>query len=137
MGLVLDSGVLITAEREAKPVSELLATLGRVYGETEIVLSAITVIELQHGVHRARTAEQLRNRQEYLDTVFAAIPVEPFTAAIAYVAARVDAEARQLGRTIPFADLLIGTTALHFGYALGTRNLRHFQMIPSLTVIQL
>lgn len=38
---------------------------------------------------------------------------------------------------IPFADLLIGTTALYFGYALGTRNLRHFRMIPGLKVISL
>ena len=33
--------------------------------------------------------------------------------------------------------LLIGATALHFGYAVGTRNLRHFHMIPNLAVIQL
>jgi predicted nucleic acid-binding protein len=33
--------------------------------------------------------------------------------------------------------LLIGATALHFAYAVGTRNLRHFQMVPNLAVIQL
>ena len=137
MGLVLDSGVLIAAERDAKPVSELLATLEQEHGETEIVLSSIAVIELEHGLHRAQTAEQARKRREYLDAVFAAIPVEPFTREMAQLAAKIDAEARKLGRTIPFADLLIGVTALHFGYAVGTRNLRHFQMIPSLAVIQI
>jgi predicted nucleic acid-binding protein len=55
---------------------------------------------------------------------------------MAQLAAKIDAEARQLGSTIPFADLLIGVTALHFGYAVGTRNLRHFQMIPNLAVVQ-
>ncbi len=54
MGLVLDSGMLIAAERVAKPVSELLLTLEHEYGETEIVLSSITVIELEHGLHRAQ-----------------------------------------------------------------------------------
>src|SRR5580658_5767045 len=136
MGLALDSGVLIAAERGAKPVSELLAALEHEQGETEIVLSSITVIELEHGLHRAQTAEQARKRRECLDTVFAAIPVEPVTVVMAQRAAKIDAEARRLGRTIPFADLLIGTTALHFGYAVGTRNLRHFQMIPNLAVIQ-
>src|SRR6266567_3650655 len=130
MGLVLDSGVLIAGERDAKPVSELLTTLEQEHGETEIVLSSITVIELEHGLHRANTAELARKRREYLDTVFAAIPVEPFTRGMAQFAAKIDADARQLGRTIPFADLLIGATALHFGYAVGTRNLRHFRMIP-------
>jgi tRNA(fMet)-specific endonuclease VapC len=137
MGLVLDSGVLIAAERDARPVSELLATLEREHGETEIVLSSITVIELEHGLHRAQTAEQARKRREYLDTVFAAVPVEPFTGAMAQLAAKIDAEARRTGQTIPFADLLIGTTALHFEYAVGTQNLRHFQMIPNLAVVQL
>jgi len=137
MGLVLDSGVLIVAEREAKPVSSLLATLEQEHGETEIVLSSITVIELEHGQHRAQTAEQARNRRNYLDTVFAAILVEPFTGEMAQIAARVDAEARKTGCVIPFADLLIGATAPRFGYAVGTRNLRHFQMIPNLAVLQL
>lgn len=137
MGLVLDSGVLIAAERDAKPVSQLLTILEHEHREIEIVLSSITVIELEHGLHRAQTAEQARNRREYLDTVFAAIPVEPFTREMAQLAARVDAEARKIGCTIPFSDLLIGATALHFGYAVGTRNLRHFKLIPNLPVTQL
>jgi tRNA(fMet)-specific endonuclease VapC len=137
MGLVLDSGVLIAAERDAKPVSELLATLEREHGETEIVLSSITVIELEHGLHRANTAELARRRREYLDTVFAAVPVEPFTKEMAQIAAKIDTEGKQTGRVVPFPDLLIGTTALHFGYGVGTRNLRHFRLIPGLNVIEL
>ena len=133
---MLDSGVLIAAERDARPVSELLTALEHQHGEAEIVLSSITVIELEHGLHRARTAEQARKRREYLDTVFAAIPVEPFTRAMAQLAAKIDAEAWRAGRTIPFADLLIGATALHFGYAVGAGNLRHFQMVPDVTVMQ-
>jgi tRNA(fMet)-specific endonuclease VapC len=137
MGLVLDSGVLIAAERGAKPVSDLLAGLARDHAETEIVLSSITVIELEHGFHRAGIPELARRRRDYLDAVFAGIPIEPFTKDTAQTAAKIDAEAKQTGRIIRFADLLIGVTALHLGYALGTSNLRHFQMIPNLTVIQL
>ena len=36
------------------------------------------------------------------------------------------------GLVIPFADLLIGGTALYFGYGPVTRNERHFRMIPNL-----
>ncbi|MCP5110277.1 MAG: type II toxin-antitoxin system VapC family toxin [bacterium] len=32
---------------------------------------------------------------------------------------------------------MIGATALQFGYAVGTSNIRHFQMIPGLEVKQL
>jgi len=94
MGLVLDSGVLIAAERDAKPVSAMLIDLGQKHGETEIVLSAITVVELEHGLHRAQTAGQAQQRRAYLDTVFAAIPVESFTSEMARIAAKVDAETR-------------------------------------------
>ena len=137
MGLVLDSGVLIAAERAARPVSELLTTLAEEFGETEIVLSSISVVELEHGLHRASTTELAQKRRDYLDTVFAAIPVEPFTREMAQAAAKIDADARKTGIVIPFADLLIGITALHFGYALGTLNPRHFQMIPGLIIIPL
>lgn len=135
MGLDLDSSVLIVAEREAKPVSSLLAGLQRQHGENEIVLCSITVVELEHGPHRAQTAEQAQKRRDYLDEVFAAIPVESFSREMAQMAAKVDAGARRVGKVIPFADLLIGATALHHGYAVGTRNIRHFRMIPDLTIL--
>ena len=41
----------------------------------------------------------------------------------------------QQGITIPFDDLLIGACALERGYAIATRNQRHFQMIPGLKII--
>jgi predicted nucleic acid-binding protein len=41
------------------------------------------------------------------------------------------------GVSIAFEDLLIGTTALHLRYAVVTINVRHFQVIPGLTVVQL
>jgi predicted nucleic acid-binding protein len=55
MGLVLDSGVVIDAERNATSVSSLLAAFALGHGEAEMVLSAISVIELEHGYWRATT----------------------------------------------------------------------------------
>ena len=135
MGLVLDSSVVIAAERQAKPVSDLLSALKDAHGEHEILLSAITVLELEHGLHRAKSAEVRDRRRAYLDTVFAAIPVQPFTKEIAQLAGKIDAEARADGRAIPFPDLLIGTTAPHAGYKIVTANTRHFQMVPGLVVL--
>lgn len=57
MGLVLDSSVLIAAEREKRPVSQLLASLSADLSETEFLLSSISVMELEHGWHRAIAAE--------------------------------------------------------------------------------
>lgn len=53
---------------------------------------------------------------------------------MARLAAKIDAAARKSGNTIGFGDLQIGETALRFGFAVGTSNLRHFAMIPDLAV---
>lgn len=126
MGLVLDSSIVVQAERTKLPVSALLELLHEQHGSAQIVLSSISVVELEHGIFRAQTAQQAINRSRYLETVFLAIPVEPFTREIGSTAARIDAEARSSGHVISFADLLIGATALHFGFGLVTRNERHF-----------
>ena len=79
MGLVLDSSVLIAAERDKRPVSQLLRSLFAEYAETEFLLWSISVMELEHGWHRANTPEAAAKRRSYLDEVLSIIPVEPFT----------------------------------------------------------
>jgi predicted nucleic acid-binding protein len=54
----------------------------------------------------------------------------------ALLAGKIDREQQRRGVTIPFADLLIGATALEVGYPLLTLNARHFHMIPGLSVVQ-
>ena len=61
-------------------VNELLASLESEHSEAEFLLSSITLMELEHGWHRARTPEIASRRRGYLDEVFAIFPVEPFTA---------------------------------------------------------
>jgi len=63
--------------------------------------------------------------------------VHPVTVEIAELAGRIEGEQASHGVSIAFEDLLIGTTALHLGYAVVTINVRHFQVIPGLTVLQL
>jgi predicted nucleic acid-binding protein len=61
----------------------------------------------------------------------------PYGKTSALLAGKIDGEQRAKGVSIPSADLLIGATALEYGYALATTNLRHFQMIPGLQIVQL
>jgi predicted nucleic acid-binding protein len=61
----------------------------------------------------------------------------PDTRETALLAGKVDGEQQSRGVTVPFGDLLIGATALEVGYSLLTVNVRHFRMIPNLTVVQL
>jgi tRNA(fMet)-specific endonuclease VapC len=63
--------------------------------------------------------------------------VHPVTTEIAELAGRIEGEQATRGVSITFEDLLIGTTALPLDYAVVTINVRHFQVIPGLTVVQL
>jgi predicted nucleic acid-binding protein len=49
MGLILDSSVLIAAEREGRSVLETLEKFKSLYGEIQIGLSVVTIAELKHG----------------------------------------------------------------------------------------
>ena len=115
----------------------MLAGIRAVVGPEPIAFSTVSVIELEHGIWRAKDAAQAERRRKFFDDLFAAVPSYPLTFEIARRAARVDGEARRLGVTIPFQDLVIGVTALEFDYAVLTYNVRHFQMIPRLIVKQL
>jgi hypothetical protein len=74
---VLDSSVLVTAERQQLPVSALLDTLQKRHNVTEIVLSVVSMAELEHGIYCAQSPKPAVKRRSYLDTIFSAIPAGP------------------------------------------------------------
>ncbi len=58
------------------------------------------------------------------------------TVPIAIRSGQIDGQCQARGVSIPLADLLIGISVSELGYAVGTANIRHFQFIPGLYVIQ-
>lgn len=134
LGIILDSSVVIEAERARLDAAGLLRHVAGEAGETEAALCAVTVAELAHGVHRADTVERRQARRAFLDDLKAALPVYPITADTGEVAGRLNAGLSSKGIVVPFDDLLIGACALERGYAVATRNVRHFGRIPGLPV---
>jgi len=65
------------------------------------------------------------------------MPVYPVTVPVALRTGQLDGENQARGIRIPISDLLIGVTALELGYGVGTANLRHFQQVSGLSVVQL
>ena len=136
MGLILDSSVLVAAERQGKNARQILSTISLKTGEAEIGLSVVTLIELAHGAARADTPERRAKRRQFIRELQVALPIHLVTATLAVRAGELDAENQARGVRLPLADLLIGVTALDLGYGLATANLRHFQQIPGLTIVQ-
>jgi predicted nucleic acid-binding protein len=137
LGLVLDSSFLITAERRSLRPDQAIQTIQEVVGEVPVVLCAITVAEIGHGIFRSNNLELRQRRQAFLNELTATLPIYPVTATTAGIVARVGGEEAAKGINIPFGDLIIGACALELGYAVGTGNLRHFKLIPGLKVIPL
>jgi predicted nucleic acid-binding protein len=137
MGLILDSSVVIAAERRGDTVAQLLRLIAAVAGDQEAALSSIGLMELVHGIYRARTTEVRARRESFIHELLQDIEVYPYTREAAFLAGKLDGEQQSQGITIPFADLLIGATALTHKYGVLTVNLRHFRLIPGLSVVQL
>lgn len=134
-GAVLDTSVVIAAERRRQPIEEVLGDLRAIVGDVTCVLSSITVVEFTHGIARARTANDRIRRQRYYSELLKATVVLPITLEIAQLAGKIEGEQAAIGNTIDLADLLIGATASHLGYAVATLNVRHFERIPGLQVV--
>ncbi len=136
MGLILDSSVLITAERQGQNARQMLAAISGKAGNTDIAVSVVTLIELAHGAARADTSLRKEKRQQFIQELLTALPMHPVTASLALRVGQIDGENQAKGIRLPLSDLLIGVTALELGYSVATGNLRHFQMIPGLSVVQ-
>jgi tRNA(fMet)-specific endonuclease VapC len=137
MGLILDSSIAIAAERRRLPVEDMLSAIREVTGPEEVALSVVSVMELEHGIWRAKEPAQATRRRQFLEDLIGNVPVYPVTTELARKAGRIDAEQQARGIRIAFQDMLIGVSALNLGYAVMTHNIRHFQMIPDLVVKQL
>ncbi|PYV31429.1 MAG: hypothetical protein DMG22_16840 [Acidobacteria bacterium] len=137
VGIVLDSSVIIAAERQGRSVRQILEQIEAVQGEIEIGLSVVTIAELVHGAYRTKTPAQRQRRLEFIERLSSDVPTHPVTLDIARLAGRIEGQQEAIGIRLAFEDLLNGATALYLGYEVATLNARDFQKIPGLSLVQL
>ena len=106
------------------------------HGDTESALSAISIIELTHGIYRAKTDEDKARRKALADELARTMIVHPVSIPIAQLAGRIEGEQAAKGISIAVEDLIIGATALHIGFDVATLNVKHFLTIPGLKVVR-
>ncbi len=121
-------------------VSALMAQDGNVVAWLDqqpaesIWLTSITVFEAEFGLQLLPPGR----RRKALESAFAALLTEDldgrvvaFDAAAASAAARLAAERRRLGRPVDMRDTQIAGIAVVRRATLATRNLRHFEGLPT------
>ena len=67
MGLILDSSIVITAERRGDTVEKLIEQVVAVADDQDAALSSVGLTELIHGIYRAQTPERRLRRQSFIE----------------------------------------------------------------------
>jgi predicted nucleic acid-binding protein len=131
---LIDSTLLIQAERQRLTPERLIQGLIDRWGDVELAMSVMSAGELFHGCWRADTPERRARREEFVESILAAVPVVDVTLPVVRIFGRLDAELSAGGNRVPASDLLIASTALFHGDPIVTGNFRHFARIPGLTI---
>jgi tRNA(fMet)-specific endonuclease VapC len=137
VGIILDTSVVVAAEREGRTIRQILEQVRALRGEIEIGVSVVSVAELVHGAYRANTPERQNRRLAFIERLVLDMAVHPVTLEIARLAGRIEGQQEAKGVQLAFEDLLIGVTALHLGYDVATLDVRDFQRVPGLSIVEL
>jgi tRNA(fMet)-specific endonuclease VapC len=130
MAQLIDSSIVIAAERSGRALQHF----AHIAPDEPVALSSITASELLTGVHRAKTEAQRLRREAFVEGLLALLPVLPIDLRVARTHARLWAVLDAEGQPIGAHDLWIAATALTYGYAVCTQNIREFARVPRLEV---
>jgi predicted nucleic acid-binding protein len=125
---LLDSDVLIDVLNGRKQILRFLSRLR----EDDLAMSLLAYGEVLIGeLKRAG----LQEAKSLLSESFGGIPIIPLDEQTIDQFALLGSQLRQRGNAIAEADLLIAATAIQHGRILVTRNLRHFNRVPGLEIL--
>jgi tRNA(fMet)-specific endonuclease VapC len=129
VALLIDTDVLIELERSGGS-----GVIEKRLGDEARAISAITVSELLHGVHRAQGPTRIA-RRAFVEHLLAGLQAIPITDAVARIHAEIWADLAARGEPIGAHELWIAATAIAHGLGVATRNAAHFQRVDGLRVV--
>lgn len=125
--LILDSTVLIDAERTGRSLDRLIAD------EDDVAIAAITAAELLVGVELADAAHK-RKRSAFVRSVLETVPLEDYDIQVARVHASLLAYVRRSGRPRGAHDLIVAATAVARDRTVVSADVGAFSDLPGLAV---
>ena len=123
--ILIDTCVLIDNFRNKSREKSLLVHVVEEY--KNICISSITEFEIYVGA----TGNQLT----FWENILKEIKVFPFDSKVAHTAVVIQKELKKTGKTVALADLFIGATAVAHNLPLATFNVKHFELIDKLQLI--
>ena len=130
MGVILDSSILIAAERKRFDLVGFLSA----HANDTIFITAITASELLHGCERANDPAIHERRTRFVEGLLQDYAALSFTLAEARIHARLWANLESKGTPIGERDLLIAAIAKANGHTIATINRDEFSRVPGLAL---
>jgi tRNA(fMet)-specific endonuclease VapC len=131
MGVILDTSILIAAEKQRLDLHALFAA----HEQETFCIAAITAAELLAGVERAKPAARKQARARFVEWILAQVETIDFDLALARRHAGIWATLEAAGKMIGPYDLLIAATALHYDHPVATLNVAEFRQVRGLRLI--
>ena len=128
MGLVLDTSVLIEAERGKLSLSSILR---KTFPKESIYISSISVSELYLGAHLSQKSFK-EQRTTSIEIMISSLIIIDFDSKVAKAHAKVWSQLKKKGILIGPYDLIIAATCLCNQHSLLTFNIKEFSRVPNL-----
>ncbi len=125
--LILDTTILVAAERDRLPLDELIGD------EDDVAVAAVTAAELLVGVALADARRRTR-RADFVEGVLEIVPVEVYDLSVARAHAELLAHTYRTGQPRGAHDLLIAATALERTRTIVTAEAKGFDGLPGVSV---
>jgi tRNA(fMet)-specific endonuclease VapC len=125
--LILDTPVLIDAERSGRRLNRLIAD------EDDVAIAAVTAAELLVGVELADDAGRAQ-RSAFVRSVLDTVPIEDYDVQVAQEHARLMAHVRRSGRPRGAHDLVIAATAVARDRLVVSTDSSAFADLPGVSV---
>ena len=131
MGIVLDSSILIAAEKRQFAITDFFSA----HSGEKFYLAAISAAELLHGVERANPASRKAARSAIVEHFLQALEVIDYDLAVARTHATLWAGLAKSGSLIGAYDMIIAASALTHGHKLATLNESEFKHVSKLKLV--
>lgn len=124
MTYLVDANVL---SEPTRPAPDPKAVEWLRHHERDIAVDPIILGEIRFGIHLLPAGKRRRRLEKWFDDGVSRIVCIAWDAATGLRWAKLLAEMRKSGQSLPIKDSLIATTALVHGFTVVTRNLRDFK----------
>lgn len=125
--LILDTTILVAAERSGVDLDELIADAD------DVAIAAVTAAELLVGVELADDGRR-PGRERFVEALLEAVPIEDYDLDVARVHAALLAHAHRTGRPRGAHDLLIAATGSARDRTVVTADRTGFEGLPGVSL---